>query len=677
MVRKAGEDTPRAGRREFGAGAGVVTRRAALESRRPLVTAHLLQARKELQVAKVDARDAAAELTRYQARLVELRERESQLDAAFEKAPFDFWIRDREGRCIFQNSISRQHWGNQLGKTPEESGLPAKVVALWQRNNRRAYAGKVVRGEVAYDQGGRRRWYYQIIAPFRVGRKICGILGFNIDITARKQALEALKKVRETLEQRVRERTRELMAANRALKESQQECRQLFNTIPDAVIVFDRSTRRVLEVNEAALRLYGFTRDEFLRLKETDLVAAAGQPEERLKECPANTRPRIGSTIHKTKEGRTFPVEISSGKFVINGQEAVCYIVRDITERKQVEEALRKSEQQLSDFFAESPMGLLWVASDGVILRANRAQAELLGCSETDLIGEHVSKMFVDSDVAEDLLQRLGRNETIRNYRARVRTRNGTLKFIRLDCNGLWEQGRLVYSRWFARDISREVELEREIVAITERERRRLGQDLHDDLGQQLAAIGFLCGTLARNLAGRGDPAAAQAEEIASLARRAIRQTHELARGLSPLSPEPNGLMIALRELAANTERVFRRNCRFNCPWPVLVHDPLVAVHLFRIAQEAVGNAIKHAKAQNIEIGLRAQGRKIVLGITDDGIGIAKRPREHKGMGLKIMQYRAGVIGGSLIVQRGQNGGTTVVCTVLDGRVTGGAGETK
>jgi PAS domain S-box-containing protein len=355
------------------------------------------------------------------------------------------------------------------------------------------------------------------------------------------------------------------------------------------------------------------------------------------------------------------PLRDSSG-----GITGISAIMRDVTRQREAEEGLRQSERSLADFFTESPLGLLWVGPNGRILRVNRAFLELLGSAHQDLLGHPVTELHADAEIAADLVARLARGETVQNYRVRLRQSNGSLLHVLIDANGLWEKTTLVHSRWFVRDITRRVELEREILAIVEREQHRLGQDLHDDLGQQLAGTEFLAQTLAGQLAASSRPAAARAKEIARMVQRTMVRTRELARGLAPISLEPDGLMAGLRELAARVKKLFRIDCRFRCKTPVPVHDRDVGIHLYRIAQEAVNNAVKHGKARRIDIGLTATGDRIILAVSDNGIGLPKKPRNKKGLGLRLMQYRAGVIDASLVAQRLPNGGTTFVCTVRD-----------
>ena len=140
--------------------------------------------------------------------------------------------------------------------------------------------------------------------------------------------------------------------------------------------------------------------------------------------------------------------------------------------------------------------------------------------------------------------------------------------------------------------------------------------------------------------------------------------TRNLARGLQPVDAAPQGLMLALRELAERTREVYRVDCRFECRSPVLIHRHSAANHLYRIAQEAVNNAMKHGKPTRIRIRLAGTPRRIILGVRDNGVGIRQRRKPGRGMGLHVMQYRADAINGSLLVRRHPQGGTDVVCTV-------------
>lgn len=221
-------------------------------------------------------------------------------------------------------------------------------------------------------------------------------------------------------------------------------------------------------------------------------------------------------------------------------------------------------------------------------------------------------------------------------------------------------------SHWLIifRDITERKRLEREILEIGDQERRRIGQDLHDGLCQHLAGIELMSQVLEQKLAGKSKADAKRAGEIARHVREAIGQTRALARGLSPVTLESEGLASALRELAANTEKMFGIVCRVQAPHTIPGAPAATGTHLYRIAQEAVSNGIKHGKASAVSIRLEKVDNRLALEVRDNGAGIPRVLPRHDGMGLRIMQYRAGMIGGLLSIEPGPDGGTIVSCSL-------------
>jgi two-component system CheB/CheR fusion protein len=219
----------------------------------------------------------------------------------------------------------------------------------------------------------------------------------------------------------------------------------------------------------------------------------------------------------------------------------------------------------------------------------------------------------------------------------------------------------------FVRDITerkRAEELERALLKISEREQTRIGQDLHDGLGQHLAGIELMSQVLEQNLSAKKLKAeAARAGDIARHVRDAISQTRSLARGLSPFVVESEGLVSALKELANRSESVFGVACQFQCVGTLKISEA-AANHLYRIAQEAVTNAIKHGKAKRIEIRLDGTKEKLSLSVKDNGSGMPRVLPEKRGIGLQIMQYRADMIGATLNAERDPAGGTVVRCVL-------------
>jgi PAS domain S-box-containing protein len=203
--------------------------------------------------------------------------------------------------------------------------------------------------------------------------------------------------------------------------------------------------------------------------------------------------------------------------------------------------------------------------------------------------------------------------------------------------------------------------LEEELLNVSNREQRRIGQDLHDGLCQQLAGIEFRNSVLVRQL--QELPAAqAEAAQLGELIRDVNRQARSLARGLLPVQLEPNGLMSALRALTANATKLFNIVCKFDSPHPVLLENPVVATHLYRIAQEAIANAVKHGRAKTVDVKLEKVEEVLLLTIQDDGAGFSPSKQQPGGMGLRIMTYRSKMIGASLQVNSAPGQGTTIQC---------------
>jgi signal transduction histidine kinase len=212
--------------------------------------------------------------------------------------------------------------------------------------------------------------------------------------------------------------------------------------------------------------------------------------------------------------------------------------------------------------------------------------------------------------------------------------------------------------------LERAQQLEREIINIREREQQRIGRDLHDGVCQYLAAIGFTAALLKRDLERELPILAEKAGEISSLLQDAAKRTRDIARGLSPVDRDEGGLESALDELASTTSRLAGISCSFICVGPVSIRDNARAVHLFRIAQEALSNATKHGHAKAVVIALEACDGALSLRVSDDGTGFDPTCSERKGMGLNIMRYRARMLAGTLEIQSNSPAGTTVTCTI-------------
>jgi signal transduction histidine kinase len=212
-------------------------------------------------------------------------------------------------------------------------------------------------------------------------------------------------------------------------------------------------------------------------------------------------------------------------------------------------------------------------------------------------------------------------------------------------------------------EINERARLEQELLHISEREQRRIGHDLHDSLGQHLTGTALAGHVLGKKLAEKSLPEAAAADNVVKLVEEAIDLTRTLARGLHPVDLEGENFLDSFGELAANVSERFKIRCRFVCA-PSHIRPPEGAIHLYRIAQEAINNAIKHGKAKEIFIRLEKLKNVLTLSVEDDGSGFSESARGGPGMGLRIMAYRASVIGGAFSIAKLPGRGTRVICTL-------------
>jgi signal transduction histidine kinase len=214
-------------------------------------------------------------------------------------------------------------------------------------------------------------------------------------------------------------------------------------------------------------------------------------------------------------------------------------------------------------------------------------------------------------------------------------------------------------------EMQERMRLEEEILSISEREQQRIGHDLHDSLCQHLTGVALAGEVLSGQLAAKSLPEAKAMDHIVEMVEGAIELTRTLARGLHPFELKGEGFTDALRELAVTITEGFKTPCTFECDRPVEIRDPGVAIHLYRIAQEAITNAVKHSNAKGIVVRLEVETDGLTLTICDDGAGMP--PKIPGGMGLRTMAYRASVIGATFKVERELSRGTRVTCQLPEG----------
>ena len=322
----------------------------------------------------------------------------------------------------------------------------------------------------------------------------------------------------------------------------------------------------------------------------------------------------------------------------------------------------------LERFLNALPPAIVTIDEDGVVEIFNPAAERMFGYAAAEVIGKDVS-LLMPSPYREnhsaylDHYHRTGETRVIGQARELTGRRKDGAEFpLRLSVGKVGGFG--LYTG-ILHDISHERALQQEVVRIATLEQSRIGQELHDGVQQELMGIGLLAEQLSDALRARGPgPEVDLAAKIASGVADTNRHIRELSRGLVPHLVDGSGLNTALGELARNIEERHKVECQFDAPEVFALDDGVVATHLYRIAQEAVSNALKHARPASVSISLEKDEREARLKVEDDGVGIGPPASRNNGLGLRIMEHRCALIGGALTVAPRDGGGTTVVCAV-------------
>lgn len=468
--------------------------------------------------------------------------------------------------------------------------------------------------------------------------------------------------------------------------------RDILSLLHDCVIVRDPAGA-ICFWNRAAEQLYGWTLAEVRgHPAETVLKTRFPKPWPEIEaELQANGQWE-GELVHTARDGRRV---IVASRWALTSEsnarlQRCVQVERDITEQKRVAEELKQARQALEQSAAERLAELgsaneavlesqerfrqIGEAIPDVILLTNPSRTSTLYVSPAyqQIWGRSCQSLYADPHSWLEAVHPEDRPR-VRQFFAKHASEQGheqSYRIVRPNCSVRWvldrgfpvrDQAGVCYRvMGILRDVTQGKELEKEILAISEREQRRMGQDLHDDLCQRLAGTEFLSRALQEQLGAAAQ--AAKAGEIARLIREAMQYTRLLARGLAPVELAADGLLRGLQALAERTSEHFQVRCRVEAPSVFLVQDPTVSTHLYRIAQEAVANSLKHGGATEISIRLESKAEGGELRVRDNGKGLPPGAQVSTGMGLRIMRYRAEMIGATLAVESPAPGGTTIVC---------------
>jgi PAS domain S-box-containing protein len=449
------------------------------------------------------------------------------------------------------------------------------------------------------------------------------------------------------------------------LRSSERKLRGLY-AVPHVGIALTDGMGRLLEFNEAYRNICGYSTEELQSLDYRDLTPDTYRQNDADNQRTLQRDGYYGpyEKAYIRKDGSLIPLQFNGVLLQdADGGQRIWSIVEDITERKNLEHRLMRESTRNQLFLHTASDGVHILNAAGCIVEASDSFCSMLGCERDAVIGMHPSRWDASLQ-SEELAATLRAlfDGSLKRFQTRHRRKDGTVFPVEVHAEAFELDGE-PHVFCSARDISEQRRLEQAVLQATGREQQSLGRDLHDGLGQELTGISLLADAIAHTERRAGRPAADELENLAALARRAIGNCRAISHGLSPLSYAAGGLIAALREMVNLQHDIFRTTARFQTTAGAPLNLwPEASDHLYRIAQEALANARRHAEANLIEVILDVRPASVRLEIRDDGIGLKPQSNPAGGMGLKIMQFRAAIIGARLTVDSLLEGGARVLC---------------
>jgi signal transduction histidine kinase/CheY-like chemotaxis protein len=415
-----------------------------------------------------------------------------------------------------------------------------------------------------------------------------------------------------------------------SVKKSQHQLELFMRNVPCAVCIRDEDGR------------YVFQNERFKTHFENAPVSSIWEP-------TASDEPRSFTDGEHYWLVSSFPMDQGHGGH-LQGLAAI-----EITERIKAEEMLLQTTGLLNGILKSLPVIAWSVDGEGTILEARGSGLDGVGLNGDQLVGRSLADF--SANAATELAKTFQTGHA--NFILPI-THEGREHAFDTFFHQTHTQGRSAVG--FSIDITERRWLERKVLLISDTEQLRIGADLHDGLGQHLTGIACMAAALRDRLKAADRPETKQADEIARLVNEATSQTRALARGLCPVQLDQSGLQAALEHLAYQMELVHGIECHFRADDEPFDCEHDSALHLYRITQEALHNATRHGKARRIEVVLDSGPNGRRLAIEDNGQGFDPGLPQGPGVGLRLMQYRAAMIGGNLSIESQPQGGTRVEC---------------
>ncbi|MBB5034320.1 PAS domain S-box protein [Prosthecobacter vanneervenii] len=456
-----------------------------------------------------------------------------------------------------------------------------------------------------------------------------------------------------------------------ALQESEQRFRAVFEQAAVGVAVIDTPTGRFLSVNQRMCEINRRSSEEMLKLTFMDITCSDDLQDD-LSQMEALKAGKIPSfKLEKRNvgpDGEQHWIHLTVSPMWRPGEPPLRHIavVEDITERKQVELNYLRELAYNQALVSHTSAFIAVLDLEGRFVHANSAFSATMGYAQEQIIGKTPWELGLMDEAetarSQERFARLMRGEENPPADSRMRTKSGEWRYVEIRStvtrkpDGTYD--RIVVT---GTDMTERNRLQQEVLRVVEQEQARVGHDLHDGVGQTMTGIVSLVEALESDLAG---DTRQQAQRIHELLRQSVSEVRRMSHGLSPTGVKYRGLVGALRLLAETVRTNFRTPCECNVDPAIAPQANDIETHLFRIAQEAVNNALRHGKPSQVKISLQQVGPKEAeLRIEDDGAGM-KKPKSGKknGIGVRVMDYRANLIGARLTIKNKVKRGVVVTC---------------
>ncbi len=460
---------------------------------------------------------------------------------------------------------------------------------------------------------------------------------------------------------RVAERER----AQTALRRSEKRYRRLFETSQEGIVI-QAADWTDTDLNPATLDILGYDRDELIGRNPTDLFVNLEQYQQAQQLIKEQGYFQNLEFKLRRRDGEVIVCEATSTmqRGIADDSEAFYTIFRDITERKRMQEALKESEKRYRRLFEESRDAVVLTTPDGSIVDVNSATEELFGYSRDELLRMDAAELYADPSVrSRRIVPQLKGGSSSHLLEAEMRHRDGhTFPATASVTVHQDQEGQPELIQALVRDVTEWRRLQAEMLEIQDEERQRLSQELHDGVCSILTGAALLTSSLAKKARTNEQIDPEDLDRATDLIKEASDEARAISHGLRPVGLE-RGLLSALEDLTSKTEVRGELDCSFEVSGLVPELSEDTATHLYRITQEALNNAIKHAEAQHIWVKLGIDDEEaLTLTVRDDGQGYPDAASGGEELGARTMRYRTDLINASLTIEEAPDGGTLVRC---------------